>query len=193
MDLLVNRQMTPISIWFFKKGWIPIWVQLFFRSDSVPNSSNPRPSFLKMDLPWFGDNDEPLAWIFKAEHYFDFFNIEDSKKVKMASFHFDGEPLQWFQWANCLVNFPRWEDFARALCQEFGPSEFKDSVESLVKLRQTGLLRNYILEFRRLANRTSDINFSLLKSCFIGGLKSKLRHYVKILKPQNVLEATTYA
>lgn len=68
----------------------------FFHSDSIPNSSNSRPPFLKMDFPRFDDGDEPLAWIFKAEHYFDFFSIEDFKKVKMASFHFDGEPLQWF-------------------------------------------------------------------------------------------------
>lgn len=62
-----------------------------------------------------------------------------------------------------------------------------------MKLRQTSLLRDYILEFRRLANRTRDISPSLLKSCFIGGLKLELRHDAKILKPKDVLEATVYA
>lgn len=111
----------------------------------------------------------------------------------MASFHLDGEPLKWFQWANCITTYPRWKDFTQALCQEFGPFEFDDSTKSLVKLLQTGSLRDYILEFRRLANRTRDITLSLLRSCFIGGLKSKLRHDFKILKPKDVLAATAYA
>lgn len=62
-----------------------------------------------------------------------------------------------------------------------------------MKLRQTGLLRDYILEFRRLANCTRDISPALLKSCFIGGLKPELRHDVKILKPTTVFDAATYA
>lgn len=107
-----------------------------------------------MDFPRFADGDDPLSWIYKADHYFDFFNIEDSKKMKMASFHLEGEPLQWFQWTNCIVKYLKWDDFTKALCQEFGSFEFEDSAESLVKLRQTSLLRDYILEFRRLANRT---------------------------------------
>lgn len=62
-----------------------------------------------------------------------------------------------------------------------------------MKLRQTGLLRDYILEFCRLANHTRDISPALLKSCFIGQLKPELRHDVKILKPETVLDATAYA
>ncbi|KAM1987227.1 hypothetical protein ACFX15_034524 [Malus domestica] len=91
----------------------------------VPAVSN------KKDFPRFRDGDEPLGWIYKAKHYFDFFNIAEFKKVKIASFHLEGEPLQWFQWANCISNYPKWEDFTK----EFGPSELEDSVESLVQLR----------------------------------------------------------
>ncbi|CAN6578730.1 unnamed protein product [Malus baccata var. baccata] len=57
--------------------------------------------------------DDPLGWVYKADHYFDFFHIEDAKKVKMASFHMEGEALQWIQWANCLTNYPNWEDFTK--------------------------------------------------------------------------------
>lgn len=79
------------------------------------------------------------------------------------------------------------------LCQEFGPSELEDSAETLVKLRQVGTLQDYVIEFRLLANRTRDINPSLLKSCFIGGLKAELRHDVKVLKPKDVLETSAFA
>lgn len=89
--------------------------------------------------------------------------------------------------------YPSWEEFTNILCQEFGPSEMEDSAESLVKLRQTGTLRDYVLEFRRLTNRTKDICPRLLHSCFIGGLKPELRHDVKLLKLKDVLEAAAYA
>lgn len=94
--------------------------------------------FLKMDFPRFTEGDDLIGWIYRAEHYFEFLNIEDSKKVKLTLFHMEGEALQWFQWAHCLENFPSWGEFSKVLCQEFGPSELEDYVESLVKLRQTG-------------------------------------------------------
>lgn len=49
------------------------------------------------------------------------------------------------------------------------------------------------MEFRRLANRTRDISPSLLKSCFIGGLRPELRPDFKLLKPRDVLEVATFA
>lgn len=152
-----------------------------------------RSPFLKMDFPRFMEGDDPLGWVYKAEHYFEFFNIEDSKKVKMVSFHMEGEALQWFQWEKCLTNYSTWEDFIKILCQKFGPSEFEDSTENLVKLQQTGTLRDYILDFCRLCNRTKDISLTLLKSCFIGGLKAEFRHDVKLLKPKDGLEAFAFA
>lgn len=103
------------------------------------------------------------------------------------------EALQWFQWAHCLSNYMNLEDFTTILYQEFGPSELEDSTENLVKLKQLGTLKDYVIDFRRLANRTKDISPALLKLCFIGGLKLELRHDVKLLKPKNVLEVAVFA
>lgn len=120
-------------------------------------------SFLKLDFPRFSEGDDPLVWIYKAEHYFDFFNIEESKKVKIASFHMEEEALQWFQCAHCLINYTNLEDFMTVMYQEFGPSELKDLAKNLVKLKQLGTLKDYVLNLRRLANRKKDISFALLK------------------------------
>ncbi|TQE00537.1 hypothetical protein C1H46_013781 [Malus baccata] len=67
------------------------------RQENMPNTAIQRLPFLKMEFPRFADSDDHLSWIYKVDHYFEFFNIEDCKKVKMASFHFEREPLQWFQ------------------------------------------------------------------------------------------------
>ncbi|KAM2383424.1 hypothetical protein ACFXTH_040983 [Malus domestica] len=138
---------------------------------------------IKLDLPRFVEGDDPLAWVYKAEHFFDYFSVVDNRKVQLASFHFDREGLERFQWRNCLKNFPRWPDFVKIFCREFSPSEFEDFSKALIQLRQTGLVRDYIAEFRCLANRTHEIAPSMLKSCFIRGLKPELRHDVKLLWP----------
>lgn len=127
----VNHRRNTFRSQFTVGSESSVWPLVFpSRIDSVASTAIYQDRF-----PKFGDGDEPLGWIYKAEHYFHFFSVEDFKKVKMASFHLDGEPLQWFQWANCIRIYPRWEDFTQALCQEFGPSEFNDSADSLVKLR----------------------------------------------------------
>lgn len=77
--------------------------------------------------------------------------------------------------------------------EEFGPSEFEDCTEALFKLRQIGTLKDYILEFCKLAKRTIDVEYILLKICFIGGLKRELKYDVKLLKLSIVHDAIDIA
>lgn len=63
----------------------------------------------------------------------------------------------------------------------------------LFELHQTGTLKDYIFEFRKLATRSSDVGLILLKSCFRGGLKKEIRHEVKLFRPITVHEATALA
>lgn len=68
----------------------------FARPDNGQNSNQQVPQpFLKMDFPRsrFNEGDDLLGWIYRAEHYFEFFSINDTKKVKLASFHMEGEAL----------------------------------------------------------------------------------------------------
>lgn len=83
---------------------------------------------------------------------------------------------------DCTCSTSHWNDFTKALCREFGPLEFENSAESLIKLHQTGTVKDYITEFCRLANRTSDLGPIFLKSCFLGGLRKELKFDVKLLK-----------
>ncbi|KAM1394088.1 hypothetical protein ACFX2F_030179 [Malus domestica] len=125
----------------------------------------------RMELPCFVDGEDSLAWIYKAKQFYSFYNTPAAHRVFTASFHFDGEVLQWFKRRDCLHTTPTWEEFTQALCLEFGPLEFEDTAETLFKLHHTGTLKDYIFEFRRLANRTLDISLVLLNSCFLLGLK----------------------
>ncbi|KAF9671375.1 hypothetical protein SADUNF_Sadunf12G0040800 [Salix dunnii] len=119
--------------------------------------------------------------------------VMPEKKIKMVSFHLDREALQWFQWEDCVSSCSKWEDFTKAFCREFGPHEFEDFAEALFKLRQTGPLKEYIAEFRRLATRIHDLSPTLQLSCFIGGLREGLKQDVKLLCPATVHEAMNFA
>uniref|UniRef100_A0A6N2KFS7 Retrotransposon gag domain-containing protein n=1 Tax=Salix viminalis TaxID=40686 RepID=A0A6N2KFS7_SALVM len=149
--------------------------------------------FIKMDFPRFNDGDDPIGWVYKAEQYFDYFSVPPEKKVKMISFHLDREALQWYQWEECASSCSSWEDFVKVFCREFGSHGFEDFAEALFKLRQTGSLKDYITEFRRLATRIGDLNPTLQLSCFIGGLREELKHNVKLLRPATVHEAMNFA
>ncbi|KAI5335305.1 hypothetical protein L3X38_025438 [Prunus dulcis] len=149
-----------------------------------------RMTFVKIE---FRRGDDPIEWIYKAEQYFDYFSVPSEKKVKMVSFHLDIEALQWYQWEECASSLSKWEDFTRAFCREFGSHGFEDFAESLFKLRQTGPLKDYIAEFRRLATRIRDLKPTFRLSCFIGGLKEELKHDVKLLRPATVHEAMNFA
>lgn len=48
----------------------------------------------------------------------------------------------------------------------------EDSIETLFKLRQTSTLKDYIMEFQRLANRSSGVGPILLKSYFLDGFRA---------------------
>ena len=146
-----------------------------------------RPNFPhRIEFPRFTTSVDPIAWIYRAEQFFAYYGTAEHQKVVTVSFHLEGEALQWFRWMDCLVTTPRWDDFTTTFCREFGPSEFEDCTESLFKLRQTGTLKDYIAEFHRLANRTSDVGPLILKSCFLGGLKKELRFDMKLLRPATV-------
>lgn len=55
------------------------------------------------------------------------------------------------------------------------------------------MLRDYVMEFGRLTNRTVDMTPGLLKCYFVRGLKPEIRHDVKLHKPFDVHEAIVYA
>lgn len=60
-------------------------------------------------------------------------------------------------------------------------------------MRQSGTLKDYILEFRKLATRFGDVGPVMLKSCFLGGLKRELQYDVKLLRSSMVHEAISIA
>ena len=51
----------------------------------------------RFDFPVFSSGD-PNPWILRAELYFEMFESPEDTKVRIASYHLDGEAIQWYHW-----------------------------------------------------------------------------------------------
>ena len=52
---------------------------------------------LKLNFPTnASEGEDPIVWIFKAEQYFEFKNIDASQQVQLTSFHLSNVALQWY-------------------------------------------------------------------------------------------------
>lgn len=51
---------------------------------------------IKLDFPYC-DGKNPVAWVFKANHYFEYYQTSHAQKLLMASYHMEGDALNWYQ------------------------------------------------------------------------------------------------
>jgi len=134
---------------------------------------------LRLDFPRF-DGDNPSGWSYKVNQFFDYYQTPLYQRVRMASFHMEGEALVWFQDADEAGQFPTWDAFLQALLTRFG-SVYDDPMESLVKLRQTTTVSKYTTQFEALSNRLRGISDKNCLSCFLSGLKDEIRLPLRML------------
>ncbi|KAF2289659.1 hypothetical protein GH714_037756 [Hevea brasiliensis] len=137
---------------------------------------------------------EEGRWV---DQFFEYQGTPDSEKVSLASYHLRGEANEWWQWlrrthteAGTAVT---WAIFSEELWSRFGPTDCEDFDESLSKIRQTGLLRDYQWEFERLGNRVKGWTQKALVGTFMGGLKPEIAEGIRMFKPKTLKEAISLA
>ncbi|KAF5468849.1 hypothetical protein F2P56_012962 [Juglans regia] len=136
---------------------------------------------------------DPAGWTFKANQYFDCFQIPFHQKLMVASHHMEGEALVWYQNALHARQFNSWESLVVALQGRFGPSAFDDPMEAIMRLKQTTLVSLYTSQFETLSNRLIGLSEKHRMSCFISGLKDEIRIPVKMFNPLNLGAAFSLA
>lgn len=102
------------------ESWIPEF--------SGGGSRNSQPQTMRVDLPSF-DGDNPSNWVYKAIRYFDYYQIPENQRIKLASFHMEGDALIWFYDGEDSGLFPYWDVFVRELQIRFEPEKEQESVE----------------------------------------------------------------
>jgi len=67
---------------------------------------------MRLDLHSF-DGENPSNWIYKANQFFDYYQISENQRVCLDSFQTKGDALIWFQDGEDCGMFPCWDAFAK--------------------------------------------------------------------------------
>ncbi|XP_061362338.1 uncharacterized protein LOC133306077 [Gastrolobium bilobum] len=148
---------------------------------------------LRIKVSRFDGLSDPQGWIFKINQFFDFYEMEEGQRLKVAPFYFDGKALAWYQWLNKNSRIVSWPQFLEALQVRFGSSDMEDYQGKLAKLMQTGTVMEYHEVFESFSNRVDGLSESFLLSCFVSGLKPEIQHEVSAFAPSTLTRAMALA
>ncbi|XP_061373937.1 uncharacterized protein LOC133316226 [Gastrolobium bilobum] len=148
--------------------------------------------FVKMEIPLF-DGTNPDNWIFRSELFFDLQRVPPALKVQLAGLRMEGPASSWFQWSYKGGTIRSWTDFTKALRQRFGVKPHQNITGMLSKVTQTGTLKDYLFEFEKLMNQTTNVDDELLLSFFASGLSPDLRRAIEIHEPSTLQGAMHFA
>lgn len=90
----------------------------------------------KLEFQKFEEAD-PKGWLVRAEQYFDFINVEDTRKVKVAGIHFEGRAAVCLRFYVANRGMVDWRVFVNNLMLRFEDPDNRDVRELFNKLRQT--------------------------------------------------------
>lgn len=89
---------------------------------------------LKIFCPKF-DGTKPEGWIFLTEEYFEYHDIKDGSKVRIARLHMEGAALDWVRRLKKNNMLSTWEKLLEELLERFGDSKYEDSLAVLTRLQ----------------------------------------------------------
>ena len=143
----------------------------------------------RRDFPSF-NGDNVYQWLFRCNQYFEITEMNDSEKLKQASYYMDDRALYWHQ--NFVRHRPdvQWSEYIEALCCRFGGQ--KDPLEELKDLKQKADLETYIQEFDILWNRAKMTERQALVF-FLEGLEVEIKNMVKMFEPKTLYQAYNLA
>ncbi|CAA0826241.1 Unknown protein, partial [Striga hermonthica] len=140
---------------------------------------------------------DPDAWLNRATQYFELNETDDPNRVSYAAYYLDGEANVWWQW---LIRIYRkrqqiitWDVFEKEFLTRFSTSDYHNNNETLIRIRQTGSMREYIREFEWLACRVCDWHEDALVGAFVGGLNFDLAAEVRLERPDTMHDAMEVA
>lgn len=108
--------------------------------------------FPKLEFPKFNGVDPPSLGV-KAEQYFDFVNIEESRKVKFAGMHFEGKACVWFRYYQSGRGVIGWKTFVQDVINRFENPDQQDPQDMFNKLKQTHTVSEYEDSFEELRSQ----------------------------------------
>jgi hypothetical protein len=136
------------------------------------------------------DGSDPTGWVTQMEHYFSLHGItDDLAKLHYGILHLDPEHWKWWKWhKKALQGYVSWTQFVAEIYDHFDSDTHH--LGHLTKLKQSGIVEDFITTFEHLDFRTEGMSDAFFKECFISGLKDEIHAHVLMAHPQTWLEAT---
>lgn len=156
-------------------------------SEGNSSQSESRLAGKKVKLPLF-EGDDPVAWITRAEIYFDVQNTSDDMRVKLARLSMEGATIHWFNLLKETENELSWEKLKRALIARYRGRRLENPFEELSTLRQKGSVEEFVEAFELLSSQVGRLPEEQYLGYFMSGLKPKIRRRVRTLNPQNRMQ-----
>jgi hypothetical protein len=124
------------------------------------------------------------------EHYFSLYGItDDLSKLWYGVLHLDQECWQWWQWRKTSrQGYIAWTHFVVEIYECFDTDT--NHLGHLTKLKQLGIVEDFISSFERLAFRKEGMFGAFFQECFISGLKDEIHAHVLMAQPRSWVEAT---
>ncbi|KAG8480509.1 hypothetical protein CXB51_024639 [Gossypium anomalum] len=153
-----------------------------------------RNSSFRVDCPHF-DGGNFRGWWSKLEQYFKAEGIGEQDRVRVVMLHLDGKALDWHHFFvhrhGGLHQLP-WEMYARGIRERFGSESFLDPMTELVTLKQQGSVDQFHDGFLSLLNQL-NLPETYALSIFISNLKPEIGQYLRLFKPQTLVEGYNLA
>ncbi|XP_031264307.1 uncharacterized protein LOC116122620 [Pistacia vera] len=108
------------------------------------------PKITKLDFPCYNGMDDPTGWTCRVEQFFEFQGMEEAEKLPMAGYHLERDVQLWYQSFKNQREGINWEVFKYELHLRYGPSTYQNFLGDLIRLKQTGSIRDYQRDFDRL-------------------------------------------
>lgn len=136
----------------------------------------------KVKLPVF-EGDDPVAWITRAEIYFDVQNTPDDMRVKLSRLSMEGSTIHWFNLLLETEDDLSWEKLKKALIARYGGRRLENPFEELSTLRQTRSVEEFVEAFELLSSQVGRLPEEQYLGYFMSGLKPQIRRRVRTLNP----------
>ncbi|PNX92555.1 retrotransposon-related protein, partial [Trifolium pratense] len=141
----------------------------------------------KVKLPIF-EGDDPVAWITRAEIYFDVQNTPDDMRVKLSRLSMEGATIHWFNLLMETEDELSWKKLKKSLIARYGGRRLENPFEELSTLRQTGSVEEFVEAFELLSSQVGRLPEEQYLGYFMSGLKAPIRRRVRTLNPQNRMQ-----
>lgn len=156
----------------------------------------PHHTLSKMLFPNF-DGTQPKVWITKCNNYFNIYSIPEHLWVQAASMHLEGNAAKWWEAYKLTNPTVSWHTFCTTIQSKFGGDDYRNAINGLLTLRQTGSVEEYTTEFQAIqydiAMHGGQLDYLFMASTYVNGLKEKIKAMVEPQVPTTVDKAITVA